>query len=135
MALLVAPSVVPEKAWASISKSPHIWNNEKKSYLVVFTDFADEVAKCLVHIDALLSRCLNESAPQMLCKVATLCDDYQSENNVVTSLAVVTGTTGEDKVDVYAVKVRTIHPNLALELKVTLIGNQDDRKAVLVLDS
>ena len=46
-----------------------------------------------------------------------------------------TGTTGEDKVDVYAVKVRTIHPNLALELKVTLIGNQDDRKAVLVLDS
>ena len=55
--------------------------------------------------------------------------------NVLTPFAVVTETAGEDEVDVYAVGVRTVHPNLALELKVTLIGNQDDRETVLVLDS
>ena len=32
-------------------------------------------------------------------------------------------------------RIRTVHPNLALVFQVALIGDQDDRETVLVLDS
>jgi len=45
----------------------------RDSYLVVLSYLADEVAECLVNVDALLSRCLDELASKVLCKVTTLC--------------------------------------------------------------
>lgn len=45
----------------------------KGSYLVVLSYFPNEVAECFVDIDALLSRCLDELASKVLCKVTALC--------------------------------------------------------------
>ena len=44
-----------------------------QSYLVVFADFANEVAERLIHVDALLGGSLDELAPQVFGKVAALC--------------------------------------------------------------
>jgi hypothetical protein len=63
--------IAGEKENASISK---FHKGEDKANLVVFTDFPNEVTESLVHIDALLSRRLDESAPQVLRKITTLCD-------------------------------------------------------------
>lgn len=40
--------------------------------LVVLPYLADEVAECFVDVDALLSRCLDELAAKVLCKVTAL---------------------------------------------------------------
>lgn len=45
----------------------------KGSYLVVLSYLANEVAECFVDVDALLSRCLDELASKVLCKVTALC--------------------------------------------------------------
>ena len=60
----------------------------KRRHLVVFTDFANEVAERLVHVDALFGGCLDESAPEMFRKVATLCNHTTVRQSVVTSSVV-----------------------------------------------
>jgi len=87
--------------------------------LVVFANFANEITESLVHVDALLSRCLDESAPQVFGEVATLCD-HNGQQNTVTSSAVIAEGTGEDCM---LARVRTIHPDLTLVLQVALIGD------------
>jgi hypothetical protein len=44
-----------------------------KTHLVELSDFPDEVHECLVDIDTLLSRRLDELAAKMLGQVTTLC--------------------------------------------------------------
>jgi len=68
--------------------------------LVVFPDFANQIAESLIHIDALLGGSLDELAVEMLREVTTL-----------------------------------VHSDLPLELKVTLVGDNDDRERILVLYS
>jgi hypothetical protein len=50
----------------------HVGQIHKWTYLVVFADLADQIGKCLIHINSLFSRCLNKATPEMLSKVATL---------------------------------------------------------------
>jgi len=45
----------------------------REYYLIILSNLADEVAKRLVNINALLSRCLDELATEMLGKIAALC--------------------------------------------------------------
>lgn len=90
------------------------------THSVVPADFADEAAERLVHVDALLRRCLDESTPQVFCKVTALCEG-ESQKTVTTSSAVMAETCGTRA---YAVRQgRTVHPDLTLILEVTFIGN------------
>lgn len=41
--------------------------------LIIFPDFANEITESLVHVDTLLGRRLDKSAPQVFGEVATLC--------------------------------------------------------------
>ena len=72
---LVVQSAVPENTKAVRIKISKFLQSggSAKTHLVVFADFANEIAECFVHVDALLSGCLDESTPQMLGKVTTLC--------------------------------------------------------------
>ena len=44
-----------------------------RPHLVAFADFVDEGFECLVYVDGLFSRCLDEFTPQVIGKVSTLC--------------------------------------------------------------
>ena len=88
---------------ASISKPPT--GGEDETNLVVFADFPNEVIEGLVHIDAFLSRRLDESAPQAFRKIATLCDhNGQQTPQRVRSLWR----------EMTVRRERTVHSNLAL---------------------
>ena len=50
-----------------------IKKRKTRSYLVVFTNLTDQIGKCLIHIDPLLSRSLNKATSEMLCQITTLC--------------------------------------------------------------
>ena len=50
--------------------SQNIW---RYTYLVVLPDLTDELAECLVDVDALLGRRLDELAAEVLCKITALC--------------------------------------------------------------
>ena len=71
---LVVQSAVPENTKAVRINFKFLQSGGyAKTHLVVFADFANEVAECFVHVYALLSRRFDESAPQLLGKVTTLC--------------------------------------------------------------
>jgi hypothetical protein len=55
------------------SKHEIVGKNINRPYLVIFADFTDQIGKCLVHVNSLLSRGLNKATPEMLSKVTTLC--------------------------------------------------------------
>jgi hypothetical protein len=55
------------------ARDTSVKNIKGRPYLVVFADLADQIGKSLVHINSLLSRCLNKATPEMLSKVTTLC--------------------------------------------------------------
>ena len=51
------------------SKTPE---GKGEAYLV-FTDFTDEATESLLHVDAMLGRCLDESTPKLFGEFAALC--------------------------------------------------------------
>lgn len=75
-------------------------------------DVVSEVHKCLIYSDTFLGGRLNECAPKVHSKVLTL---YVARNNAVGFY--------DEKVVCGGEQRHTLYPDLALRLKVTLIGN------------
>ena len=44
------------------------------THLVVFPNFTNKLHECLIYIDPLLRRCLDERAVEVLGKITTLCE-------------------------------------------------------------
>ena len=86
---IIVRSAVAVLSWEATTRSRHCWpacllfliDFQSKYYigrmistlnLVVFSNLTNKVAKSLINVDALLSRCLDELAAEVLSKVTTL---------------------------------------------------------------
>jgi len=89
--------------------------------LVVLSDFSNECTESLVDIDSLLGRRLDKFAAKVLGEITPLyigviksvsaCGDINHQN-----------------------RIQTIHPNLSFILQIALVGNDDNRESILILD-
>jgi len=69
--IVVLEVLAPIRSTAADSATPHC-GPTRGLFLVEPTDFTNEIAECLVYVDALLCRRLDEFAAKVLCQITTL---------------------------------------------------------------